>query len=75
MIITEIKQFLQKHGPATLGVIAINLDCDKEIALAAIEHMIMQGRVQIIKPEDVCSCSNCPGSCPSMITENLYALK
>lgn len=75
MIITEIKRFLKKHGPATLGVIAVNLDCDKEIASAAIDHMVMQGRIQIIKPEDVCSCSNCPGSCSSMVTENLYALK
>lgn len=74
MIISDVKNFLQKHGPATLGVIAVNLDCDKEMASAAIDHMVMQGRVQVIKPEDVCACSNCPGSCSSKITENLYSL-
>lgn len=75
MIMSEVKQFLQKHGPATIGVISVNLGCDKEVAAAAVDHMVMQGRIQVIKPGDACSCSGCPGSCPSRSTENLYALK
>lgn len=75
MIISEIKQFLKKHGPATLGVIVVNINCDREVASAAIDHMVMQGRMQVIEPGDACACSNCPGSCPSRITEKLYALK
>jgi hypothetical protein len=75
MIISEVKQFLQKHGPATLGVITVNLKCDREVASAAIDHMVMQGRVEVLEPGDGCSCSGCPGSCPSKGTEKLYALK
>jgi heterodisulfide reductase subunit C len=75
MIMSEIKRFLQKHGPAKVGVIAVNLDCDKEVAAAAVDHMVMQGRIQVIEPGDACSCSGCPGSCPSRVTERLYALK
>ncbi len=75
MIISEVKQFLQKHGPATLGVITVNLNCDREVASAAIEHMVMQGRVEVLEPGDSCSCSGCPGACSTKGTEKLYALK
>jgi hypothetical protein len=75
MIMSEIKQFLIKHGPATAGVIAVNLDCDREVADAAVDHMVMQGRIQVIEPGDACSCSGCSGTCPPIGREKIYALK
>ncbi len=74
MIISEVKQFLQKHGPATLGVITVNLNSDREVVSAALDHMVMQGRIKIIEHGDACSCSGCPGSCSSRAVEKLFAL-
>lgn len=76
MIITEVKKFLEDYGPATIGVISVNLKCDKEVAEAALEHMIMQGRVHIVESSvNGCACSGCPGSCSSKNNDKYYALK
>jgi len=68
MILSEIRNYLKAKGGASAAEIAQDLDEEKSMVQAGIDHWIDQGRVEEVK--EVCTCKNCSGCSGGSIASN-----
>lgn len=68
MILSELREYLQEHGQASLRDIATRFDVSEEAAEGMLEHWARKGKIKNFENtscEGVCGhkCSSCPMQC------------
>jgi len=59
MILTEVRNYLQQHGHASVRDIALHVDADNGAVRGILDHLTHKGRVRKIKANSACGTSCC----------------